>query len=198
MVFKRCNPLISLPSAKLLLLTFRRFVRAEHSSKRWLRPDRSFRYLLVIIHESVYHVVIACFLLIGSSEHAIVPYKKFGIWSKRYHTTPPAQSVSKLVHHGGSRGKWYSRLKICQATPRPCSTTSKACSLVKGNSSRMGHKSKGRSKGRSASCSPCTDVSPPDGGFGRGSRLGECGEVTSIIVTDAGAFPFRSNGTSES
>jgi hypothetical protein len=61
----------------------------------------------------------------------------------------------------------------------------------------MGHKSKGRSKGRSASCSPCTDVSPPpDGGFVGGSRLGECGVVTSIMVTDVGAF--RSNGVSES
>jgi hypothetical protein len=61
----------------------------------------------------------------------------------------------------------------------------------------MGHKSKGRSKGRRASCSPCTDVSPPDGGFARGgSRLGECGEVTSIIGTDVGAF--GANGTSES
>jgi hypothetical protein len=60
----------------------------------------------------------------------------------------------------------------------------------------MGHKSKGRSKGRSASCSPCTDVSPPDGGFARGSRLGECGgEEISIIVTDVGAAA-RANGTS--
>jgi len=56
---------------------------------------------------------------------------------------------------------------------------------VKGSSSRIGHKSKGRSKGRSALCSPCTDVSPSDGGLAR-SRLGECGEVTSIIVTGVG------------
>lgn len=95
-----------------------------------------------------------------------------------------ALRVQLVVYHGGSRGKWYSRLKMSQATLRPCSTASNACSLVNGNSTRIGHKSKGRSKGRSASCSPCTDVSP-DGGRAR-SRLVECGEVTSIMVTDVG------------
>jgi hypothetical protein len=92
------------------------------------------------------------------------------------------------MYHGGSRGKWYSRLKICQATLRPCSTVSNACSLVNGNSIRIGHKSRVCSKGRRASCSPCTDVSP-DGGRARSrSRLApECGEVISIMVTDVGA-----------
>ena len=96
-----------------------------------------------------------------------------------YLTTLQAQLI---VHHGGSRGKWYNRLKISQATLRPCSTASNACSLVKGSSSRIGHNIKGRSMGRSASRSPCTDVSP-DGGRAR-SRSVDCEGVTSIMVTD--------------
>lgn len=92
------------------------------------------------------------------------------------------------LHYGGSRGKWYSRLKICQATLRPCSTTSKACSLVNGSSNRIGHKNGRCSTGRSALCSPCADASPPEGGGRARSRWAdEAGEVMSIIVTDVGA-----------
>ena len=119
------------------------------------------------------------FLMTGG-RRAIMPNQ---VWymKHRYLTTLGA---ADSIHHGGSRGKWYSRLKMSQATLRLCSTTSNACSLVNGNSNRSGHKIRGRSMGRSASCSPCTDVSP-DGGRAR-SSLVRCGEVTSIMVTDVG------------
>jgi hypothetical protein len=105
-----------------------------------------------------------------------------------YLTTLHAQLI---VHHGGSRGKWYNRLKISQATLMPCSTASNACSLVNGSSSRIGHNIKGRSMGRSASRSPCTDVSP-NGGRAR-SRLVDCEGVTSIMVTEAGVGCARAS-----